>query len=641
MPKTRIPHTNFTSGELDPDMEARPDVAQYQHGAASLRNYRLKMHGGVTRRPGSSYKSTLVDVPMMAPFLFNNNQKNIFVFTHGRLDVYDSAGLLVQTHTGQRWTAGILGDLRYVQAFDTFFLTHEDIHTQIITRTAADTFSIANFAFEQHSSGQPMYQPYIKYADPAMTMTPSGTADSITLTLSGDHFVLAHVGAIFRYQKKEIEITAYHTPTTATGSVRNPLPDTDASADWDEPQYSVAKGYPRVVELHEQRLWFLGDKQRPSSVNASKIGAFFNFDLGTGLDNEAIQEGLTERQVNKIVSALSSSDLHIFTDRGEFYLPTKKDFPITPSNVSFPKISPYGSGAVRPVDFDGGAIFIQATGKTIRELVINSTSTKYDIFGLNLLASHILNAPVDMDVLYGQTDISAQYAYLVNGDGTMAVCHSIRKQQVLGWTPWDTDGKVKAVCVLDTDVFIAVERIINSETVIYLELMDNNLALDAGISLTSASDTKVWTGLTHLEGKNVAVNSGNLHLGKFIVTSGQLTTNDNATAVEIGLDFTTEIKSMPPETLSSTANTASIAGFMKRVVRIFIRFDETYALSINGKKMILRKVKDDPGLAPTPATEWHEFYLRGYDRDGQVTLTQDAPLKATVLAFSTEIEVNP
>ena len=54
--------SNFTAGELDPQLAAREDASTYYAGAERARNVLLIPHGGVTRRPGLLYRDTLVPV---------------------------------------------------------------------------------------------------------------------------------------------------------------------------------------------------------------------------------------------------------------------------------------------------------------------------------------------------------------------------------------------------------------------------------------------------------------------------------------------------------------------------------------------------------------------------------------------------
>jgi len=55
MPKARKIWTNFTKGELSPNMEGRPDLDLYFAGASQIENFYLQRTGGLTRRVGTRF----------------------------------------------------------------------------------------------------------------------------------------------------------------------------------------------------------------------------------------------------------------------------------------------------------------------------------------------------------------------------------------------------------------------------------------------------------------------------------------------------------------------------------------------------------------------------------------------------------
>ena len=55
-------YTNFTAGELTPLLSSRLDSDAYKNGAKTLRNFRLRAQGGITRRPGCRYLQTISNI---------------------------------------------------------------------------------------------------------------------------------------------------------------------------------------------------------------------------------------------------------------------------------------------------------------------------------------------------------------------------------------------------------------------------------------------------------------------------------------------------------------------------------------------------------------------------------------------------
>lgn len=74
---------NHTSGELSPAMYGRTDVAAYQNGLRTCRNFLVRKHGGVQNRPGTKYicsVKTSTDRVRLIPWEFNADQTYVLEF---------------------------------------------------------------------------------------------------------------------------------------------------------------------------------------------------------------------------------------------------------------------------------------------------------------------------------------------------------------------------------------------------------------------------------------------------------------------------------------------------------------------------------------------------------------------------------
>ena len=300
-------------------MMSRADVGVYNNSGENLLNNSPLVQGGARRRPGSDYVATLTGHTRLEKLRFNDTQLYIFAFSNTELKIFNSAGSLLQTLTSQPWSATTMWEMRLTSAGDTTIITHEDFAMQKLLRTGATTFTIAAYAFESHSSGYPRYQPFYKFADDSTTLTPSATSGSgVTLTASAASFVSAHVGSIIRYKGKECDVTAFTDTTHVTVTVRETLSGTSADTDWDENVFSAAKGYAKSCAFHPRRLWFGGSRDLPSHLFSSQSNAFFNFNVGTGLDAESIQAPLGSDSVSEILHLHSGRHLTVFTDSGVY-----------------------------------------------------------------------------------------------------------------------------------------------------------------------------------------------------------------------------------------------------------------------------------------------------------------------------------
>jgi hypothetical protein len=411
---------------------------------------------------------------------------------------------------------------------------------------------------------------------------------------------------------------------------------TTATRDWSEQTYSVVNGYPGAVAFHESRLWFGGSSAVPDGLWASKIGLFFNFDVGEGLDDESIQITIGSEDISNVKHIISNRDLQIFSASGEFFVPRSSTQAVTPTSIRVSRQTPFGSSDVTPLPFDGATLFVQGSGKSVREFVYNDSANGYASTDITLLSSHLINSPIDMAVLYGSTVRGEQYALVVNNDGTMAVFNSARSENVAGWTTWEFGTKsvnlFRSVCTLGGLVFVAVQRTLSYT----LELLSDAEALtvDSAVSLTGSSST-TWTLGAYYANKVVDVVSSNMYLGTFTANgSGVITLTDPVTTVTAGFTYPVEITTLP---VHLQLPTGSLLGMPKRINRVLVGLNSTLSCVVSNNRLLLRQVTDDLSVAPALFTGIKEFFLLGYNREAKVTITQDEPLPLRVLGMNMEV----
>lgn len=246
-----------------------------------------------------------------------------------------------------------------------------------------------------------------------------------------------------------------------------------------------------------------------------------------------------------------------------------------------------------------------------------------------------------MDARRGTATEDANYVYVVNSDGTMAVFNTLRAQQVAGWTKWQTTGEIQAVTVEGTEVWFAVKRTINSATVYYLEKADPDTYTDANKKQTQSASTTV-SNLAHLNGQSCRVRADGSIMDDATPSSGSITLARNGTVVEVGLDYDVTVTTMP---VTSDFNNGSILTEKKRLIRIVGDFYQTlgvYVTTTGTSSNVLvpeRNLGEDVlDAAPSSYTGIKEVYLNGWDRLAQVTITQTDPQPFTLLGLLIEVE---
>ena len=495
----RTVYTNFASGELNPLLITRTDANAYFSGAKTLRNWYLLDEGGIMRRPGTTYKATLPGKSRVIPFIFSNDELAVFVLSNGRLDVYDSNGVAIQTNitTNVNWTEAQLFQLNFAQFGDTVFMTHRDNRTLEIKRTSATTFVVSTFEFEIDedvvvSGAYKTSAPFYKYADSGVTLTvsTSATGTGRTITASSAIWTAAYVGHYIKIDGSQVKITSYNSPTEVVGTIIETISGgVGPHANWEEELLSTVRGYPQAVTFHDNRLYFAGVRDAPAAVIGSQVGGYTNFDVGTGLADEAINVFVSGDRVNEIRHLVSSRNLQVLTDGGEYFVPTSTDTSaVTPGNISFLRQTPYGCSRARPIIFDGATLYAQKNGKAIREYLFSDVENAYASTSISILASHLVNSPVDMTMLTGTTTRPEQFAFFTNNDGTLGLFHSVRAEKIAGWTLWTTrtDDEFISITALNENLFCVCKRELEGSTVYTLEKFaeQDDLTLDCSGTTT-------------------------------------------------------------------------------------------------------------------------------------------------------------
>ena len=501
--KIRQVYTNFSAGEINNLLNARTDAKAYFEGGKQVRNWYLLDEGGVMRRPATEYMATMPGECRIIPFVFSNDEVAIFVLSNGRLDVYSNTGAVIQSNitTNCNWTTAQLFELNYAQFGDTIFLTHRNNQPRKITRTSASTFTVAAYEFELDedvvvSGAYKTHAPFYKYEDASVTLTLSTAATGAgrTITASTGIFSSDYVNHYLKIDGSQVLITGYTSPTEVTATVIETVSGgTGPHNDWEEEIMSVPRGYPQAVSFHDNRLWFGGIRDNPSAIIASEIGGYFNFDVGTGLANEAINVVIASDTVNEIRHFVSSRNLQIFTDSGEYYVPvSSQSAAITPTSIAFLRQTPYGCNRAAPIPFDGASLFSQKNGKSIREYVFSDIEQAYRSTSVSVLASHLIDSPKQLSMMTGNETKPEQFAFFLNSgssdDGKVAVFHSIRDEKIAGWTMWETQSgdKYHSITALNDQLFVIVKRIVPSGTKYFLERFanDDSITLDCSTTTT-------------------------------------------------------------------------------------------------------------------------------------------------------------
>jgi len=253
-----------------------------------------------------------------------------------------------------------------------------------------------------------------------------------------------------------------------------------------EAVWSATKGWPRTCTFHGGRLWFGGSKSKISTAWGSVVNDFYNFNLGTGLADEALFDTLDTDQYNAIQGIYSGRNLQIFTSGGEFYNPSKV---ITPSDSSWLMQTNYGAKRIRPVSVDGSTLYVSRNGRALRQFLYNFNEDAFVSVNALLMSEHLVTNIRTVDVQKGTLDNISDFVYVIDDNGNCLVLNTMRSEDILGWTHWTTQGLFKDCAVVGDDVYFLVTR----DSTYYIEKLNTATYTDHNTVKTGTAFTTVET----------------------------------------------------------------------------------------------------------------------------------------------------
>jgi len=400
--------------------------------------------------------------------------------------------------------------------------------------------------------------------------------------------------------------------------------------------------YPRSVTFFEERLYWAGTNNNPQTIWASKSGDFLNMNQGTGLDDESVEFTLATDDVNVIYWLKASDVLLIGTVGGEFKLHGNGN-PVTPSNVRVVQETKYGSSTVSPVVSGRAVIFNQRSKKKLRQMIFDLNVEGFVAPDLTILAEDITGDGI-VDLAYQQEPDSIVWA--VREDGVLLGLTYQRDQQVVAWHQHPvggTDAEVESIAVIPTadgkadQLWASIKRTVNGGTVRYIEYSDTSMFVDSGLSY-SGSPTSSFSGLTHLEGQTVQIVGDNAVYASATVSSGAVSISENVSTAYIGLAYTSEIVTLPPEVPQTDG---SSFGKKKSWNRIILNLYQTLGISVNNTQLVFRTGGDPMDSAPPAFTGQHDITNLGWkEADSSITVKQEQPLGMTLISLTGELNVN-
>lgn len=256
------------------------------------------------------------------------------------------------------------------------------------------------------------------------------------------------------------EITAVNSPTNATVKFLNPTRKNWVSTSVYQSCWSDKFGYPRTVDIHEERLALGGNRRQPATVWLSQTNNWDNFRSVSNLDTDPLAYTLASDDGEPISWIVSKNDLMIGLGSAEWSLGSRDaSQSLTSSIIRASNQSEDGVEYAMPAKADNMVIYIRRGGREIGSITYDFASDAYNSISLTTLCPEILGGGVK--TIFNQLSPKNRI-WAVRNDGVCGVFTYDRENNVSAWSRFTFGDGVASACAISTgrfkSVFLAVKR---------------------------------------------------------------------------------------------------------------------------------------------------------------------------------------
>lgn len=625
----------FTGGELSPLLNARPDQSRYTTGARRMRNMVCIPQGAAMRRSGLRYLGKTAaqsGAVRLIPFVYSLTQTRILEFGGGYMRAWRGDALLTNADGSiyavtTPYSAAHVQDLRVTQIADVLYITHRGYRPRKLSRYGDTDWRLEEINFMPRI--QPPSSISLEYKQTATP--PNGKRDHIYVVTAigedGEESVAsssrtvnappltdqnpvrvtwskAAGAAEHRIYKKQSGVFGFVGRVNISDTDQffddyNILPDMADSPPNAKDPFVGSGNYPALVFAWQQRLGFASSTDKPLTVWLSPIGVFESMAASVPPgEADAIEFTISGSQQHSIQWVLGEKTLLIGTEGTIVSVNAGGDEAgLTPKNVKLSVEQSCGSSNVEAIGAGGAVLMAHASGTTVREITYNFSSDGYQCPDLALLAEHIFQNRRIIRMAWQQMPWAVLWCLLDNG--TLAACTYMREHDVVGWHVHETDGTIEDICTVpgfaESALYALVRRTNSAGTFLALEKLapffrngvaEQSFYVDSGLSYSGPPAT-VFTGLQHLEGRELHILADGYAAPPAVVVGGSITLASPAGTVHMGLPFTSELEPTRPEFALQSGNTMTR---VRKISGAVLRLHQSMAVLAGSHSDKLREV---------------------------------------------------
>jgi hypothetical protein len=295
-------------------------------------------------------------------------------------------------------------------------------------------------------------------------------------------------------------------------------------------------------------------------------------------------------------------------------------------------------------------IFAASRGGHVREMGYSLNKNGYTTNDLSLRCPDLFDGLTVTDMAMSKSPYPI--IWFVSSNGKLIGLTYVPEQSLAAWHQHDTDGSFESVAVVaegnEDAVYVIVRRTISGATVRYVERFASRafatqadaFFVDAGATYSGSPISTVTAGIAHLEGKTVAILGDGAVRPPQVVTGGQITLDQPASKLQIGLPITADAYTLPVAFQTDGMG----QGRRKNVSKVWLRVVKSGAFLAGPSLTTLTetKIRTTEVFGSPPALQSREIALAvqpGWTDGGQVYIRNQDPVPLLIASMSLQVVV--
>ncbi|MEY2701562.1 MAG: hypothetical protein RLY43_195, partial [Bacteroidota bacterium] len=231
-----VMQNSFAGGEFSTALDGRQDLDKYSTGLKTMKNFFATTQGGAANRAGTHFISAIKNSSKKArliPFVFSETTAYVLEFGDYYIRFYKDGAQLQFGGSSYEivspYSENDIANIKFTQLADVLYIAHPNYSPRTLSRYGDTNWVMSLFDFKNG--------PFATINLTDITVTPSASTGTVTLTASSSIFNSNMVGSLFKLEQ-DVGAQVTNADYTATGTT----PTVRGMGTWSITTHSVWTG---------------------------------------------------------------------------------------------------------------------------------------------------------------------------------------------------------------------------------------------------------------------------------------------------------------------------------------------------------------------------------------------------------------